>query len=495
VSNPTATGHNLPGPNVSQPTLPAVNFGQAYFDFLIPSVGSLPSDGNRTVTASSSFDTASQAGNTNNVGGSFGGATILNNTFRIPAPDTNARSGSVMLARFPGSYSCTGRAGIITIDTSYGGAGTFGTMADHGLSVGDQVFLNFTGSRDTTSGAPTSTENDLVYSVITVPDQNSFTVAARDAANAAISTDNSVTVFPLKTQPLTRNGTIVARQGTFNLDNTDFDLQQTPLNSPTVFNYFVPDYKFSGVLANNGLTTPEFELTSETTVLRQANFIYNGLFNPGNLTGISSFRSGTNALVLDFTRWMGTAVNDVGSIGHILGNGTLGSGQQIGQVWTSNANVGTLIDRLNTLLLGGNLPAAVKTEILKFIGGQISSITQASPCTITMGAAHGLVVGNTVAISGISGGTFSGAPPTGLGGPYTVLSVPTPNSVTLTNFNCTSTTVPSVLNLANSTLAPSTNLSNFPIYVNSSPSAQNIRDRLRAIIHFILTSPDYTIQR
>ena len=32
-------------------------------------------------------------------------------------------------------------------------------------------------------------------------------------------------------------------------------------------------------------------------------------------------------------------------------------------------------------------------------------------------------------------------------------------------------------------------------YTNAAPSATNIRDRLRNILHLILTSPDYTIQR
>ncbi len=376
--------------------------GQAYFKF-IGATGTTPADGVYNVVSSTAVDFPSGTGN--NPG----------TTFTITAPDTTARSGRLLISRFPGSYSCTGRAGVITIDTAYSGVGTYGTMADHGLSVGDTVFLNFTNSRDTTSFNETSTENDLVYTVVSVPDPNTFTVAARDAANAAMNSDNQVVIFPLKAQPLARNGTINTRPSTFTMDNTDTDLQQTPLNSTTVFNFFLPDFKFAGTLASQGISTPEFQLTSETTAIRQANYLYAGVYgSTTGTTGTSSFKTGTNALVMDFSPWLSNA-NDLG----------LGAGPQTGQAWTSNANIGTLIDRLNTLLMAGQLPAGAKTNILNFIGRQITSITAGTPCTINMGSAHGWVVGDSVTITGVSGSTFNGASTTG-NGTFTVVSVPTP---------------------------------------------------------------------
>lgn len=479
VMTVTLNGHWLPGTNASQPTLPSANWGKAYFDFTSGTANSLAGFDQtvRTVATSTSFDTPSGVGN------------ISGTTFTLTAPDTTARSGNVMISRFSGSYNCSVRGGAITIDTAYGNPGTFGTMADHGLSVGDNVFLNFSNSRDTTSFNETSTENDLVYPVASVPDANTFTVTARDAANAVMNSDNQVFIFPGKAQPLVRNGTITTRPSTYTMDNTDIDLQQTPLNSTTVFNYFLPDYKFAGTLASQGITTPEFQLTSETTAIRQANFLYNGVFNPASTTGISSFKAGTNALVIDLSPWMGNAVSTAGTVGAVLG-----AGPQTGQAWTSNANLPTLIDRLNTLLMAGQLPAGAKTAILKLIGGQVSSVTTGSPCTFTMGSDHGLLVGDSVTVTGISGGTWSGASTTG-NGTFFVTAVPATNTFRLatavtggTNLNCTSTTTPTALNLANSTAG-------IIAYTNSGPSNTNIRDRLRAIIHLILTSPDYTIQR
>jgi uncharacterized protein (DUF1800 family) len=426
--------------------------GKAWFDFTSGAANDLPAFDQtvRTVVTSNSVDFASGVGN------------VSGTTFTITAPDTTARNGNLMIPRFGGSYGANGTS--ITIDTVYGGAGTYGTMADHYLSVGDSVYLNFTNSRDTTSGIPSSTVNDLLYPITTVPDPNTFTVLS----SAVMNSDNQVFIFPQAPQPLTRSGTINTRPSTFNMENTDLDLAQTPLNSPTVFNFFLPDYKFSGTLASQGLTTPEFQTTAETTVVRQANFIYNGIFNPGNTNGISSFKTGTNALVLDLSPWMGNATD----------NG-LGAGPQIGQPWTSNANLPTLIDRFNTLLLAGQLPAAARTNIQNFLYRPITSIGTGNPCTITS-TAHGLVTGDSITISGVTNGTFS---PT-INATLTV-TVLTANTFRVAS-NCT--VVPSGSGITGAHFSP-------VAYNNATPSTAQIRDRLRGVLHFILTSPDFTIQR
>ncbi len=482
----TMGGHWLPGDNANvfggaQALAPA-NEGRAYFDFTSgPLQGTAIDQTVRTVVSTTSYDIPSGAGNTKtlpSVDGNYSGST-----FTITALDSATRSGNVMIARFAGSYSCTGRAGTIMIDTNYGGAGTFGTMADHSLLAGDSVFLNFMNSRDTTSGVETSTENDLLYTIGGVPDANTFTVQARDAANAAMNSDNQVTVFPLKALPLVRAGTINARPSTYTMDNTDTDLQQTPLNAATVFNYFLPDYKFAGTLASQGLTTPEFQLTSETTVIRQANFLYSGIFNPASTTGISSFKAGTNALVLDFSPWL---IATAGNLG-------LGVAPTPGVPWTQNQNLSTLIDQLSTLLSAGQVSATTKAVIKNFLATPIASIgLHASACVVTTAVPHKLVSGDTVLISGVTDGTFGGvanslnnttttrvATVTGLtDGTSTTFTIP---------LSCT--VVPTVGGLTDA------HVSVIPYNQGATSDVTNKRDRLRSIIHLILTSPNYTIQR
>jgi len=53
---------------------------------------------------------------------------------------------------------------------------------------------------------------------------------------------------------------------------------EVPFNSPTVFNFFTPDYVAPGAIASAGLLSPEFQITTETTVVEQANTIYAALF-------------------------------------------------------------------------------------------------------------------------------------------------------------------------------------------------------------------------
>jgi uncharacterized protein (DUF1800 family) len=54
--------------------------------------------------------------------------------------------------------------------------------------------------------------------------------------------------------------------------NTDTNLAQTPLRSPTVFNWFLPRYSPGGAIAAAGLTAPEMQLTTETQVIQAINY-------------------------------------------------------------------------------------------------------------------------------------------------------------------------------------------------------------------------------
>jgi uncharacterized protein (DUF1800 family) len=56
-------------------------------------------------------------------------------------------------------------------------------------------------------------------------------------------------------------------------------LPQSPLDAPSVFNWFSPDYLYSGELQTNGLVAPEFQLTNETTVVTNPNYTYGLIYN------------------------------------------------------------------------------------------------------------------------------------------------------------------------------------------------------------------------
>lgn len=284
----------------------------------------------------------------------------------ITAPDSATRASSpCLLVFYKGGYTQSGTTITIT------------TTANHGLVTGNNVYLDFSPVTGSTSNA-----TDGMYTV-TVLNELQFTVT-----HATTATRSGTVVTGPSTGIINRSGSIDLSFGNWRIDITDTDLAQTPLRAPTVFNFFEPNYQFPGTLAAAGLITPEFQLSSDTNVIRQANFLYNGIFNPTGGTVIySSFRSGANNILLDFTPWMGTAPGAT-------------------TPWTNTENLSALIDKLNELLLAGQLPGAARTIIQNYVS-----------------------------------------------------------------------------NLANIA------------YTNSNPTDAQKRDRLRAIVHLITTSPEFTIQK
>lgn len=120
--------------------------------------------------------------------------------------------------------------------------------------------------------------------------------------------------------------------GLFKIGSTDNNLFQTPYRSPTVFNFFEPGYIEPGELAAAGLVAPEFQITAETSAITTSNFLQSGIQ--------SQFSSDAK---IDLT------AADAGSSSE--------------QTLASNANLPQLLDRLDLLLMSGQMPAAMRTTI------------------------------------------------------------------------------------------------------------------------------------
>jgi uncharacterized protein (DUF1800 family) len=353
------------------------------------------------------------------------------------------------------------------------------TITAHGYAAGSTIHL------EAVTGSPLPAVG--VYTINTVT-ANTFMVTTADTPVAA----RNGTIFATPPADLVaatsgtanlcyavdfanRSGPMSVAYSDWNMGETPTELNQTPMQSPTVFNFFLPDYQFPGVLGNAGLITPEFELTSETSVIRQANTLYNGFFNDalGQL-GLSSFKNGSRDIMLDLRPWMGN-----------------GPG---GLPWVHDNNLNALIDELATRLMAGKLSTtgtndyasnprvivnakqAIKdyVQTLAPLPLPIVSITNPSnPCEIRV-TAHGLSVGDTITISGVTGGTFSPS----INGTFQVVAVNSANRFTIA-VNCTSTTG---INLTNATILPAI-----------TPTIA--RDRVRSVVHLLVTSPDFTIQK
>ena len=271
--------------------------------------------------------------------GLFQVASVIDgNHFTVATTDLVQRAGSCLLPKLSvGGYTQTKTNIVIS------------TTGPHGLVAGNSVYINFT------SGSAV----DGTYQVVNVPDPTHFMITTTNSAN---QNDNSLTVYGLQMPPLNRSGTVVIQESTWNLGYTDSgtvaSLSQSPLRSPTVFNFFYPGYEFPGVLASAGMTTPEFQLTTASGVDEQMNFIEGGILNnTGNTNGLSSFTGGNGSIVLDIAPWMTTN-------------------------YTSNAGVPTLVSNLNTYLAAGQLSAAAQASIIGYVANS-ANFAYSTPPTQT----------------------------------------------------------------------------------------------------------------
>ncbi len=75
------------------------------------------------------------------------------------------------------------------------------------------------------------------------------------------------------------------RRRLWGMGNTNTALTQTPLKSPTVFNFYEPNYVYLGHTGVSGLYAPEFQITTETTVVNAGNWFYDlARYNNANAT-------------------------------------------------------------------------------------------------------------------------------------------------------------------------------------------------------------------
>lgn len=120
---------------------------------------------------------------------------------------------------------------------------------------------------------------------------------------------------------------------------TDSTLGQTPQAAPSVFNWFLPDYVNPGCLADAGLVVPEFQTTTETTVVQRTNF-------NRNMTDGDNGQSGTN-LPGDPTQLLDNIVLDRLSLENYLSaNGTVAFVDHLDKILTAR----TLSPETRTIL-------------------------------------------------------------------------------------------------------------------------------------------------
>ncbi|HEY2292382.1 MAG TPA: DUF1800 family protein [Thermoanaerobaculia bacterium] len=120
---------------------------------------------------------------------------------------------------------------------------------------------------------------------------------------------------------------------------------QTPLHSPTVFNFFEPEYALPGEIAQSGLASPEFQIATETTVVGAGNL----------LKGVLGAGGPTSQLILNLAPFQSPQV----------------------------ANDDALLDRVNQLVFAGAMSDATR-GILRGALTDPAFPRQANPRVITL---------------------------------------------------------------------------------------------------------------
>jgi uncharacterized protein (DUF1800 family) len=119
-----------------------------------------------------------------------------------------------------------------------------------------------------------------------------------------------------------------APSGKFVVNNQSFNFGQAPLYSPTVFNFFAPDYAQPGAIEQAGLVAPEFQITTDTTVITSANRMRNAVYQQPSATNL-------DAIVLDFSSLI-----------------------------PLTSNPALLVDSLDNLLMGGAMSPEMRTIVI-----------------------------------------------------------------------------------------------------------------------------------
>jgi len=127
--------------------------------------------------------------------------------------------------------------------------------------------------------------------------------------------------------------------GKYPVRNAYNSLNEEAMHSPTVFNFFEPDYSAPGAIAAAGLKSPEFEITTDTTVISIANYLRTAIY-----TGLGP---ATDRITLSLVSEQTRASDPAGLVDHL--NSLLMAGGMSSSTGTILINAVNQIPATNTL--------------------------------------------------------------------------------------------------------------------------------------------------
>jgi uncharacterized protein (DUF1800 family) len=146
-----------------------------------------------------------------------------------------------------------------------------------------------------------------------------------------------------------------ANSGRFYIDSlnsVEFGINQGPLQSPSVFNFFHPEFSPPGPVQQANALGPEFEITTTTSIAATQNF-FGGIVTQGNYT---------NSPYSDYARMYTSFPGNCNAYSATAPVYTDCIFMDLTDVFTNVADSALMFDYVNLVLLGGRLPASVKAN-------------------------------------------------------------------------------------------------------------------------------------
>ena len=150
-------------------------------------------------------------------------------------------------------------------------------------------------------------------------------------------------------EPVIRIGNLVrafngkstsGRYGFWNLEAQDYGVGQAHFRSPSVFNFFAPDYAPQGAIADAKLVAPEFQITTDTQIIVSSNVMKYLIYYGYGATDVTTVN-------LDFTN-----------------------------VTSLAADPAKLVDKLDLLMTAGNLSALTRTAVINAVSAYPAAQTK-----------------------------------------------------------------------------------------------------------------------
>jgi hypothetical protein len=157
----------------------------------------------------------------------------------------------------------------------------------------------------------------------------------------------------------------------YGLDDVDQGISQAPLQSPTVFNYFHPEFSPPGPVAAGGATGPEFEITTTTAIASTQNYF--GRIVADNDGG------NNNAFNTTLLGRFGCDLNRISSPDPTVSSRQHCLMGDLSDLYAVHNDANALFDQLNLLLMGGSLSAANKAQMVAALNGAFTLVSPPAP--------------------------------------------------------------------------------------------------------------------